>query len=57
MALASEAVEPRSGGLRLRGVLGWVWSVLGPFLGLVLIVLLFAWLTRASSSWGPRRWG
>ncbi len=50
MALASEAVEPRSGGMRLRGALGWVWSVLGPFLGLVLIVLLFAWLTRASGS-------
>jgi ribose/xylose/arabinose/galactoside ABC-type transport system permease subunit len=32
----------------LRGTLGWVWTVFGPFLGLVLITLLFAGLTRES---------
>jgi ribose/xylose/arabinose/galactoside ABC-type transport system permease subunit len=29
-----------------RGTLGWVWTALGPFLGLLLITGLFAWLTR-----------
>ncbi len=38
------------GGARLRGTLGWAWTVLGPFAGLVLIVALFAWLTRESGS-------
>ena len=38
-------IEPR---FKLRGTLGWVWTVFGPFLGLVLITLLFAWLTRES---------
>jgi ribose/xylose/arabinose/galactoside ABC-type transport system permease subunit len=33
-------------GVALRGTLTWVWTVLGPFLGLVLITLFFAWLTR-----------
>jgi len=40
----------RRRGLRFRGALGWAWTVLGPFLGLVLIVGLFAWLTRASGT-------
>ena len=35
-------------GFALRGTLGWVWTVFGPFLGLVLITLLFAALTRES---------
>jgi ribose/xylose/arabinose/galactoside ABC-type transport system permease subunit len=30
--------------------LGWVWTVLGPFLGLIGTILLFAFLTRASGS-------
>ena len=34
----------------LRGTLGWAWTVLGPFLGLVLIVALFAGLTRDSGA-------
>lgn len=34
----------------LRGTLGWLWTVVGPFLGLILITLLFAYLTRASGS-------
>lgn len=35
---------------RLRGTLSWVWTVLGPFLGLFLITLLFAYLTRSSGT-------
>jgi ribose/xylose/arabinose/galactoside ABC-type transport system permease subunit len=35
-------------GFELRGTLGWVWNVFGPFLGLLLITLLFAALTRES---------
>ncbi len=31
---------------RLRGTLGWLWMAVGPFLGLLLISALFAWLTR-----------
>jgi ribose/xylose/arabinose/galactoside ABC-type transport system permease subunit len=34
--------------LQFRSTLGWVWTVFGPFLGLVLIVVLFAVLTRES---------
>ena len=36
--------------LALRGTLSWVWTVFGPFLGLLLITALFAWLTRDSGS-------
>ena len=36
--------------MRLRGSLGWAWTVFGPFVGLVLIVLLFAALTRESGT-------
>jgi ribose/xylose/arabinose/galactoside ABC-type transport system permease subunit len=43
-------LDVKPGGLRLKGVLGWIWTVLGPFLGLVLIAGLFAWLTRDSGS-------
>ena len=42
-------LEPKQqgrSGFVLRGTLGWAWSVFGPFLGLVLITLLFAGLTR-----------
>lgn len=38
------------GGLGVRGTLGYIWTVVGPFLGLLLITLLFAWLTRASGA-------
>ena len=38
----------------LRGTLGWVWTVFGPFLGLVLITVLFACLTRDSGSFLTR---
>ncbi len=40
----------KSASLRLKGALGWAWTVLGPFLGLVLIAGLFAWLTRDSGT-------
>jgi ribose/xylose/arabinose/galactoside ABC-type transport system permease subunit len=43
-----EQKQPGSPGLALRGTLGWVWTVFGPFLGLVLITALFAWLTLDS---------
>jgi ribose/xylose/arabinose/galactoside ABC-type transport system permease subunit len=34
--------------MELRGTLGWAWTVFGPFLGLALITVLFAVLTRDS---------
>jgi ribose/xylose/arabinose/galactoside ABC-type transport system permease subunit len=43
-----EKKEPGASGFALRGTLGWVWTVFGPFLGLVLITMLFAALTRES---------
>jgi ribose/xylose/arabinose/galactoside ABC-type transport system permease subunit len=43
-------VGAEKGSLRLRGTLSWAWTVLGPFLGLILITVLFAWLTRNSGS-------
>jgi ribose transport system permease protein len=44
-------LEPKQqgrSGFELRGLLGRVWNVFGPFLGLLLITLLFAGLTRAT---------
>jgi ribose/xylose/arabinose/galactoside ABC-type transport system permease subunit len=38
------------GPMALRGTLGWVWTVFGPFLGLLLITGLFAFLTRDTGS-------
>jgi ribose/xylose/arabinose/galactoside ABC-type transport system permease subunit len=41
----------------LRGTLGWVWTVFGPFLGLVLITTLFAILTRETGTFlSPFNW-
>jgi ribose/xylose/arabinose/galactoside ABC-type transport system permease subunit len=39
---------PKAKPIAFRQTLGWVWTVFGPFLGLVLITVLFAWLTRQS---------
>ena len=50
MSLDDGEVAAKKGGLGVRGALGWAWTVLGPFFGLVLIVALFAWLTRSSGS-------
>ena len=50
MSLGVEEVGEKRGSVRLRGTLGWIWTVLGPFLGLVMIAGLFAWLTRDSGS-------
>jgi ribose/xylose/arabinose/galactoside ABC-type transport system permease subunit len=41
-------VGPEGGKTALRGTLGWAWTVLGPFLGLIAIVALFGVLTRSS---------
>ena len=49
MAIAGDDVGTGKKG-SLRGTLGWVWTVFGPFLGLVLITLLFAYLTRDAGS-------
>ncbi len=49
MAARLEHNKPRaSSGIELRGTLGWLWTVFGPFFGLVLITLLFAALTHRS---------
>ena len=50
MGLDLDDLKEKPSGLRLRGTLGWIWTVLGPFLGLLLIAGLFAWLTRDSGS-------
>lgn len=38
------------GAVIFRGAIRYAWTVLGPFLGLVLISALFAWLTRGTGS-------
>jgi ribose/xylose/arabinose/galactoside ABC-type transport system permease subunit len=50
--VASEAADPnlRTRPLRVTGSLGWAWTVVGPFLGLIGTVLLFAYLTRESGA-------
>ena len=49
--MSSEATTgDRATQVGLRGTLGWVWTVFGPFLGLLLISGLFAWLTRHSGT-------
>jgi ribose/xylose/arabinose/galactoside ABC-type transport system permease subunit len=45
-----DEVGVEKGSIAGRGTLGWVWTVFGPFLGLVLITVLFAVLTRESGS-------
>jgi ribose/xylose/arabinose/galactoside ABC-type transport system permease subunit len=42
--------DAKSRRIAFHGTLSWVWTVLGPFLGLILITLLFATLTRESGS-------
>ncbi len=46
--MSVEDVGSAKGGMALRGTLGWVWTVLGPFAGLLLICLLFATLPQSS---------
>jgi ribose/xylose/arabinose/galactoside ABC-type transport system permease subunit len=45
-----EPAEPKlsKSTVAVRGTLSWFWTVLGPFLGLILITVLFAVLTRDS---------
>jgi ribose transport system permease protein len=50
--VAESAVDRRQAppGIEMRGTLSWVWTLLGPFLGLVLIVVLFGTITRDSGT-------
>ena len=43
-------VGSAKGPMALSGTIGWIWTVFGPFLGLILITGLFAYLTRDSGS-------
>jgi ribose/xylose/arabinose/galactoside ABC-type transport system permease subunit len=36
--------------LRTRRILSWAWTVLGPFIGLVMVTAMFAFLTRESGN-------
>jgi len=45
---SSRRIGKPTSGIALRSTLGWVLTVFGPFLGLVLITVLFAALTRES---------
>src|SRR5215831_3260388 len=45
-----QAEFPAARAIAFRQTLSWVWTVFGPFLGLVLITALFAALTRESGS-------
>jgi ribose/xylose/arabinose/galactoside ABC-type transport system permease subunit len=49
--------RPDAQGMRLRGGLSWLWSVVGPFVGLLLITAFFAVLTRESHTFlTPSNW-
>ena len=50
MATALADENDKSGQTARRAVLRWLWTVVGPFLGLVLISLLFGYLTRGSGT-------
>ena len=50
MAVEAPAPLSESRPQRVGGSLGWAWTVVGPFLGLIGTVLLFAYLTRESGS-------
>jgi len=50
VAERSAEVRQRPRPLELRGTLGWAWTVFGPFMGLVLIVGLFGYWTRATGT-------
>ncbi len=41
MADSSHVQIKRPIGIEMRGTLSWVWTLLGPFIGLVLIIVLF----------------
>ena len=48
MGGSSEGTRQATPTIKLRGSLGWAWTLFGPFVGLVLIILLFGALTRES---------
>jgi len=50
VGIGVEEVGLQKGGISRRRTLGWVWTAFGPFLGLVLVTLLFAFVTRDSGN-------
>ena len=48
MAGSLQGKRQETASIKLRGSLGWAWTVFGPFVGLVLIILLFSVMTRES---------
>ncbi len=50
MAVSSDADRSASKAIPFRGTLSWVWTVFGPFLGLVLITVLFGMLNRRAGT-------
>lgn len=44
------SIRPAPARPGLSGPLGWVWTVLAPFLGLIVTIALFAYLTRGSGA-------
>ena len=48
MSLDHEEDVQKSKPIAFRQTLGWIWTVFGPFLGLVLITILFGMITRES---------
>ena len=48
MSVRSVDDTPAARTIAMRRTVNWVWTVFGPFLGLLLITLLFAYLTRES---------
>jgi ribose/xylose/arabinose/galactoside ABC-type transport system permease subunit len=47
---SSGEIRPAIPAIKLRGSLGWVWTLFGPFVGLVLIILLFGAMTRQTGT-------
>jgi ribose/xylose/arabinose/galactoside ABC-type transport system permease subunit len=50
VAASSEGTRQAMPAIKLRGSLGWAWTVFGPFVGLVLIILLFGAMTRQTGT-------
>jgi ribose/xylose/arabinose/galactoside ABC-type transport system permease subunit len=47
---SGDGVGAEKATVALRGTLGWAWTVIGPFLGLLLVTALFAVMTRKSGT-------
>ena len=50
MAGSSDGIRNGKATIKLLGSLGWVWTLFGPFLGFVLIIMLFATMTRQTGT-------